>query len=164
MKGCDAMSAPEAGSEASARDPVTVLIVDDFDDGRDLYGDFLAFKGFRVLTASNGPEAIEVAQRDRPSMILLDIRMPGMSGVDVSRLLRADSRFSKTLIVAVTAHAMPQEHEEIRAAGFDDIIAKPCLPDELLRKVQQLMARRRSARRIERIGRTSRATRTSDES
>lgn len=123
----------------------SVLIVDDFEDGLELYREYLTFKGFDVHGARNGSEAVALARVHRPALILLDIRMPGMSGFDVAQILRADGRFTKTPIVALTAHAMRDEHAAMRAAGFDEVISKPCLPPDLLSIVDRLIARGRTA-------------------
>ena len=121
-----------------------VLLVDDFQDGRELYSEFLIFHGFRVLTASSGREAIELAYAHHPAVILLDIRMTAMSGIEVVQVLRAESAFGATPIVALTAHAMPDEQRAARDAGFDDVLVKPCLPDDVLRAVERLLSSRRS--------------------
>jgi two-component system cell cycle response regulator DivK len=107
-----------AGTVAARR---SVLIVDDFEDGLELYREYLTFKGFEVHGARSGPEALELARLHHPGLILLDIRMPGMSGFDVAQSLRADTSFTNTPIVALTAHAMENELAEMRAAGFDDV-------------------------------------------
>lgn len=118
---------------------VSVLIVDDSEDGRDLYDEYLTFKGFRVLTAANGSQAIESAHQHRPDVILLDIRMPDISGTEVVRVLRASAELRKTLIVALTASAMADQQCLVREAGFDEVLVKPCLPDTVCRTVTRLI-------------------------
>jgi CheY-like chemotaxis protein len=133
----------ELGMKKSARQ-VSVLIVDDSEDGRDLYGEYLTFKGFRVLTAANGSQAIAAAQEHRPDVILLDIRMPDIPGTEVVRVLRASAELRKTLIVALTASAMVHQQGLVREAGFDEVLVKPCLPDTVCRTVARLIATGRS--------------------
>ena len=70
--------------------------------------------------------------------------MPGMSGLDAARILRADQSFNHTPIVAFTAHALEHEQVAMRAAGFDEVISKPCLPPDLLRAVRRLIKTRRA--------------------
>ena len=120
-----------------AQASTSVLIVDDNDDNRDLYEQYLSFNGFRVLTGRNGQEGIEVARKHHPTVIFLDVRMPGMSGLEVVQTLRTDPTFVHTPIVALTAHALRDEHLAFRAAGFDQVISKPCLPEDVVRAVER---------------------------
>ena len=117
-----------------------VLIVDDFDDARDIYEQYLTFKGYRVLTAASGAEAIAVARAERPSVILMDLRMMAMTGTEAMKVLRLDPAFSQVPIVAFTAHALDEEKTIALAAGFDGVIPKPCLPDELMAAIDRLLA------------------------
>jgi CheY-like chemotaxis protein len=130
---------PSAGTRSS------VLIVDDFEDALDLYAVYLTSEGFHVHAARTGADGIALARTLRPAVILLDVRMPGMSGIDAAQILRADRSFDKTPIVALTARAMQHEHAAILAAGFDEVISKPCLPPDLLHVVKRLTGTRRSA-------------------
>jgi two-component system, cell cycle response regulator DivK len=134
------MSASAPRSETASPRPL-VLIVDDYDDALDMYGFYLKSQGYEVLTASDGPEGLELARAHRPAVILLDIRMPGMSGNDVVRSLRADLRFATTPIVALTSHALEAEIAAVRSAGFDEVISKPCLPDALVDVVERMLQR-----------------------
>lgn len=108
-----------------------VLIVDDFEDARIIYETYLTFRGYRVRTASSGSECIDVACRERPAVIFLDVRMPELTGIDTIRLLRANPAMALVPIVALTAYALEGEKQDLLAAGFDEVIAKPCLPDDL---------------------------------
>ena len=127
--------------------PLRVLLVDDFDDARDIYTTYFAHSGYEVESVANGAEAMAAAHRRPPSVILLDLRMPGMTGTEVMRLLRADSRFNDTPIVAFTAHALEDERISALEAGFDAVIPKPCLPDDLLKLVEDLLTRWRPRQR-----------------
>lgn len=103
----------------------SVLVVDDSSDGREMLVEYLAFRRFPVAEARSGAEAIEVARRVQPNIILMDLSMPGVDGWEATRRLRADPATGSTIIVAVTAHAFPREQEAARAAGCDVVIAKP---------------------------------------
>jgi CheY-like chemotaxis protein len=117
----------------------SVLLVDDFEDGLAMYEEYLTYRGFHVVVARNGEAAVSQAQLHRPDVILLDLRMPGMTGTDVMRLLRADPSFVNTPIIALTAHAFDDERRLALNAGFDAVIAKPCLPDALVAAVERML-------------------------
>ena len=108
-----------------------ILIVDDFEDARVIYETYLTYRGYRVLTASSGHECVEIASREGPAVVFLDVRMPELTGVDTIHLLRANPAMELVPIVALTAYALDGEKHDLLAAGFDEVIAKPCLPDEL---------------------------------
>ena len=116
-----------------------VLIVDDHADTLDLYAEYLTFHGHEVVVASHGEEAITLARAKYPAVVLLDIEMPGMSGTDVLRILRTDPSLNRTFMVALTAHALETQRAEALRAGFDEFIAKPCLPDALMAAVERLL-------------------------
>jgi len=121
-----------------------ILLVDDFEDARDIYSTYLAFRGYRVVVAGSGPEALAHATIERPDLVLLDIRMPGMTGTEVLRTLRQDPLFQHLPIVALTALALDDERRAALEAGFDVVIAKPCLPEDLFTAIQPLLTRRRA--------------------
>lgn len=119
-----------------------ILLVDDFADGRQMYAEFFAFRGYRMVTAGSGLEALEIARgMERPAMILMDLQMHGLNGTDTMRELRNDPHFTGVPIVAFTAHALKDEYDEAMRAGFDAVIAKPCLPDELIELIQPFLKR-----------------------
>src|SRR5438045_6834404 len=97
----------------------SILVVDDAEDGREMLVEYLAFRGFHVVEAQNGTEAIEVARRVRPHVILMDLSMPVVDGWEATRQLKADPLTKDIIIIAVTAHAFPREQEAARAAGCD---------------------------------------------
>ena len=103
----------------------SVLVVDDSPDGREMLVEYLAFRRFPVAEARSGAEALDVARRVQPNIILMDLSMPGVDGWEATRRLRADPATESTIIVAVTAHAFPSEQKAARAAGCDVVIAKP---------------------------------------
>jgi len=118
----------------------TILLVDDFEDGLDMYQEYLSYRGYHVIVARNGEEAVAQARLHRPDVILLDISMPVMTGTDAMRVLRADPSFTHVPIIALTAHALDGERQILLAAGFDELIPKPCLPDQLVYALERIFA------------------------
>lgn len=112
-----------------------VLLVEDFDDAREMYRDYLEFSGFRVETARDGREAIEKARALRPHLILMDLSLPGIDGWEATRVLKNDPATAHLIIIALSAHAMAPEGDRARAAGCDGFIAKPCLPTDLVNEI-----------------------------
>jgi len=110
---------------AGAGNGPTMLIVDDHDLNRELIRSLLERKGYRVLQADNAEAGIEIARRERPSLILLDLAMPGKDGFQAAREMKADSALATTPLVAVTALAMRGDEERARKAGFDGYVIKP---------------------------------------
>jgi two-component system cell cycle response regulator DivK len=115
--------------------PPLILLVEDFDDAREMYREYLTFSGFRVETARDGREALEKARRLSPDLILMDLSLPVIDGWEATRLLKADPATAHLLIVALSAHALAAEGERARVAGCDGFIAKPCLPPDLVTQV-----------------------------
>ena len=128
-----------------------ILLVDDFEDALSIYGQYLEHHGYAVVVARDGQEAVSVARAHRPALILLDLRMPVMSGGEALKVLRSDPSFDGIPIIALTAHALDDERAKAVADGFDHVVSKPCLPDELLRIVQRVPAGNRSSRRLNRL-------------
>ncbi|HWP35444.1 MAG TPA: response regulator [Thermodesulfobacteriota bacterium] len=116
-----------------------VLVVDDYDDSRQMYADFLTFSGFRVEQARDGVEALEKAAALLPAVILMDLSLPRVDGWECARRLKRDSRTRQILVVALTGHALSGDEARALEAGCDAFIAKPCLPDEVARRVQALL-------------------------
>ncbi len=117
-------AAPPAARHASGAAPAgtdgpTMLVVDDHDLNRELIRTLLERKGYRVLLAGSGETGIEIARRERPSLILLDLAMPGKDGFATARELKADGALAGTPLVAVTALAMRGDEERAKEAGFD---------------------------------------------
>ena len=110
---------------ADRRSPLTVLVVDDFPDGLDLVAEYLAFRGFTVLTATNGAEALTVVRERKPQVVLMDLSMPGVDGWEATRRIKADPATRDVIVIAVTAHALANESRRALDAGCDGFIAKP---------------------------------------
>jgi CheY-like chemotaxis protein len=112
-----------------------VLLVEDYDDAREMYRDYLDYSGFAVETARDGREAIEKARALMPDLVLMDLSLPGIDGWEATSRLKADPQTRRLTIVALSAHALATEGERARKAGCDGFIAKPCLPHELVEQI-----------------------------
>jgi CheY-like chemotaxis protein len=121
------------------REPL-VLVVDDFPDNREMYAEFLAFSGFRVMQASNGKEALDLAFANRPDIIIMDLSLPEMDGWEATRRLKADRRTRTIPVVALTGHAMAGHSKSAIDAGCDSFVAKPCLPDQLVAEIRKMLS------------------------
>ena len=102
-----------------------ILVVDDSRDGREMLAEYLTFRGFRVITASNGASALKQAFAERPALILMDLQMPGITGWDATRQLKAHAETKDVIVVALTAHALAPDETIARGAGCDAFIPKP---------------------------------------
>lgn len=120
----------------TSRQQPLVLLVEDFEDARELYRDYLEFSGFTVTTASNGREAVEQAPALMPDLILMDASMPVLDGWQATKELKANPATKHIPILALTAHAFEDARQEAKAAGCDGFVTKPCLPDDLVAKVR----------------------------
>lgn len=115
-----------------------VLVVEDDVDVADLIRTVLTTGGHDVEVAGDGRAGLAAANARRPDVVLLDWMMPGMSGLEVCRALRADESFAQTRVMMVTARSAPQDIEAARAAGVDDYVVKPFSPRELCERVDRL--------------------------
>ena len=103
----------------------SVLIVEDNELNMKLFNDLLAAHGYRTIQTRNGFEALELARKHRPDLILMDIQLPEVSGLEVTRWLKDDDELCQIPIVAVTAFAMKGDEERIRSGGCEAYISKP---------------------------------------
>jgi CheY-like chemotaxis protein len=101
--------------------------------------DYLEMAGYQLLTASDGLKGIEVAKAKHPALILMDIQMPGMDGLEATRRLRADPDFRTTPIIALTALAMRGDRERCLAAGATDYLAKPVSLKKLVQMIEEYL-------------------------
>jgi CheY-like chemotaxis protein len=116
-----------------------VLVVEDYQDAREMYAAYLQFSGFRVAEATNGVEAIEKTIELMPDIILMDLALPRMDGWEATRRLKLDERTKHIPIVALTGHALAGHAEGARQAGCDSFVTKPCLPDALVAEIQRML-------------------------
>jgi len=114
-----------------------ILVVEDFEDAREMYRDYLDFAGFRVETARDGLEGIQKARALMPDLILMDLSLPGIDGWEATRVVKADASTRHILVVALSAHALATEGERARKAGCDGFIPKPCLPPDLVSEIDR---------------------------
>ncbi|MBE9159969.1 response regulator [Nodosilinea sp. LEGE 06152] len=101
---------------------------------------FLTASGYRLIYAKSGQEAVELTQTQAPDLILMDIQMPGMDGLQAMQLIRSDARFATLPIIALTALAMPGDRERCLEAGANQYLPKPVKMKELKALIQQLLA------------------------
>jgi len=116
-----------------------ILVVDDYQDAREMYAEYLQFSGFRVAEARNGNEALEQAFALKPDLILMDLSLPGMDGWEATRQLKADERTQNIPVVALTGHALAGASDGAKRAGCDSFVTKPCLPDDLVVEVRRML-------------------------
>ena len=103
----------------------SIFVIDDNIDNRKLTEILLEFEGFDVRVAEDAEQALDVLRHYRPNLILMDVQMPGMDGLELTRHLRQDPSLNGVIIVALSAYAMASEKENARAAGCDGYITKP---------------------------------------
>lgn len=125
--------------EHVANAPLTVLIVEDFEDTRFLMRLELEKRGFRVLEAVNGEEGIRTAMAEHPDIILMDIGLPFIDGITATRRIREDESLKQTLIVALTAHHESEYRASALAAGCDAYLTKPIDFDWLIDLLNRLL-------------------------
>jgi len=118
-----------------------ILIVEDNDKNRKLVRDLLQVKGYRTTEAETAEEGIRLARESLPALILMDIQLPGMNGIEALGHLRADPMTRAVPIIAVTASAMTQDRQKIMAAGFDGYQSKPINVKEFLAAVRGMLDR-----------------------
>ncbi|MCK6538971.1 MAG: PAS domain S-box protein [Anaerolineales bacterium] len=131
------LSAEKPGTERARR---TILLVEDTEDVIVLIGDYLEHAGYKVEVARNGLDGIAQARKVRPDLILMDIQMPDMDGLEATRQLRTEGGFERTPIIALTALAMPGDRDRALAAGMDEYISKPINLKSMLKVIQRFLA------------------------
>jgi len=124
----------------------TILIVDDEPDVADLLKYHLHRAGYQTLTAGTGVKALEIARQSRPEAIVLDLMLPGMSGLEVCRELRKNPDTSSLGVLMLTAKGQPTERINGLETGADDYVTKPFSPKEVVLRVQALVRRTQAAR------------------
>jgi CheY-like chemotaxis protein len=123
-----------------SKDAPLVLVVEDYQDAREMYAAYLQFSGYRVAEATNGLEAIEQATVLMPDIILMDLALPKMDGWEATRRLKLNHETRHIPIVALTGHALAGHAEGARQAGCDSFVTKPCLPDALVAEIKRMLA------------------------
>ena len=120
----------------------TILLVDDYPDALDVWGLYLRAAGFSVLTAADGPAALAVATEQHPDLIVLDLELPGKSGIEVATALRAQPTTRDIPLIAATGYSHMKQIDLAHETGFDAVVIKPCDPDALLREIRRLLPRK----------------------
>lgn len=118
-----------------------ILIVEDNPRNLKLVRDVLQVKGYATLEAGTAEEGIRIAGEEHPDLVLMDIHLPGMNGIDALRVLRADAATARIPVIAVTASVMQQDRKLITEAGFDGYIGKPINLAEFLQTVAAHLAK-----------------------
>ena len=117
----------------------TVLIVEDNDKNMKLARDVLRAKGYETVEAVTGEEGVKLAKEKKPDLVLMDIQLPGINGIEAFRQIRADAATRKIPVVALTASVTPTDRSAITAAGFDAFLGKPINLKEFLETVKRLV-------------------------
>ena len=120
-----------------------ILIVEDNEKNRKLVRDVLQHTGYKTLEAETGEDGVRLAQESHPALVLMDIQLPGMNGIEALGRLRADAKTKKIPVIAVTASAMTHDRAKIMSAGFDGYQSKPINVKEFLVAVREMLDRPR---------------------
>lgn len=129
-----------AGMFRGIRMSKTVLIVEDNELNMKLFNDLLEAHGYRTLKTRDGIQALSIARDHRPDLILMDIQLPEVSGLEVTKWLKEDDNLRHIPVIAVTAFAMKGDEEKIRQGGCEDYIAKPITVSRFLETIQKHLA------------------------
>ena len=116
-----------------------VLVVDDSEDNRDVYAQYLLFSGFRVEIAVDGVEAVEKAGTLKPDVIVMDLAMPRLDGWEATRRIKAAPATSAIPIIALTGNADSESKRRTQQVGCAGYLTKPCLPDVLVSEIRRLL-------------------------
>jgi two-component system, cell cycle response regulator DivK len=116
-----------------------ILIVEDNDKNLKLVRDVLQARGYATLEAGSAEGGLRIARERSPALILMDIHLPGMSGIEALRALRVEAATASIPVIAITASVMQESLREVMAAGFDDLIEKPINVLGFLEKVRALL-------------------------
>src|SRR5512146_313888 len=118
-----------------------ILIAEDEPDIRELVAFMLRFAGYEVVAASNGEEAVQAATRDVPDLVLMDVRMPRMTGYDACKLMKADPTLHDIPVVFLSAKGQESEIQSGLEAGAEEYLLKPFSPDELTNRVRAILSK-----------------------
>ena len=116
-----------------------LLLVEDNEDNRTIYSTVLRYLGYQVIEAVDGLQAVALARSEHPDLILMDISIPGMDGWEATRVLRQDPATQEIPIIALTAHALPDDRKRATEVGFTSYLAKPIEPNAVVAEVRRLL-------------------------
>jgi two-component system cell cycle response regulator DivK len=143
------MAPPESSSIVPERNPASgrrcILIVEDNPLNMKLFSAMIASQGYDVLQAADGHQGLAMAQQHHPDLVIMDVQLPGKSGLEVAQTLKADDATRGILIIATTAYALSDDEQKIIESGCDAYMAKPIAITEFLELIESLMARPRQA-------------------
>jgi len=125
-----------------SRSAATILVVEDNEASRDALSRRLARRGYRVVLAVDGHEAVSIGRSASPDLILMDLGLPGIDGWEATRQLKGDASTAQIPIIVLSAHAMTNDRDMALAAGGDDFDTKPVRFHQLLEKIEALLARK----------------------
>ena len=128
-----------SGTQTQQDEPL-VLVVDDYTDSREMSAEYLSVCGFRTEQAGTGEEALRKAAETMPNVILMDLTLPDIDGIEVTRRLKADPKTKDIAVIALTGHALAGASDSARRAGCDSFVTKPCLPDDLVVEVRRMLS------------------------
>lgn len=119
----------------------TILLVEDHEDNRNIYRTILEHFGYTVLIATDGREGLRVARERKPDLILMDIAIPLVDGLQATRTLKSDPETAEIPVIALTAHALQEDRERAMEVGCDGYLAKPVQPRRVLQEVERFLGR-----------------------
>jgi two-component system, cell cycle response regulator DivK len=122
-----------------------ILVVEDNEEDWDMLSRRLRRRGYRVVHAADGQEAVEMAAHERPDLILMDVSLPVMDGLEATRHIRARTEIQTTRIIALTAHATSADRDRVLQAGCDDYHTKPVELPRLVAQMEALLAKNATA-------------------
>jgi two-component system cell cycle response regulator DivK len=116
-----------------------ILVVEDNELNMKLFHDLLEAHGYETVQTSNGNEVLDICRREKPDLILMDIQLPEVSGLDVTRWLKGDAELKSIPVIAVTAFAMKGDEQKIREGGCEDYISKPISVTGFIETIQKYL-------------------------
>ena len=122
-----------------------VMVVDDYTDSREMCAEYLTVCGFRVMEAADGAEALRKGAETVPDVALMDLSLPDMDGVEVTRRLKADPRTAGIQVIALTGHGTGDHSDRARQAGSVSFLVKPCHPDAMVDEIKRVLASKENA-------------------
>ncbi len=120
----------------------TVLLVEDNEDNRIVYATVLQYFGFRVIEATDGAEGVRIARESHPDLVLMDISIPVIDGWNATSMIKGDPETQTIPVIALTAHALPEDRARSLSVGCDGYLAKPCEPSRVVAEVNRILGTR----------------------
>jgi two-component system cell cycle response regulator DivK len=116
-----------------------ILLVDDYLDALEMWALYLRSRGYEVLTADDGLKAVEIAGQSLPDLIILDLDLPGITGLEAARRLRDLSKTAQIPLIAATGYSHVKQLDEAHGAGFAAVLVKPCEPAALVKAIERVL-------------------------